>query len=113
MAGASPDTYDVAVVGFGPTGAVASALLGVAGLKVWVADRSRDVYDKPRAIALDHEILRVFQQIGVIDDVMPHVEPFTPSEYFGTDERPVLRTRATMHARDRTEEPPPLGNCAE
>jgi catechol 2,3-dioxygenase-like lactoylglutathione lyase family enzyme len=57
--------YDVAVVGFGPTGAVAAGLLG--GLRtspLSSSDRAREVYDKPRAIALDHEILRVFQQTG-------------------------------------------------
>ncbi len=96
------DVYDVAVVGFGPTGAVAAALLGSAGLKTWIGDRTSKVYDKPRAIALDHEILRVFQQIGVIDQVMPHVEPFTPSEYFGVDGQ--LIKRLTMVAP-----PYPLG----
>jgi 3-(3-hydroxy-phenyl)propionate hydroxylase len=85
------DLVDVAVVGFGPSGAVAAALLGTMGLTVWAGDRSRDIYDKPRAIALDHEILRVFQQIGVVDEVMPHVEPFTPSEYFGVDAQLIKR----------------------
>jgi len=96
------DVFDVALVGFGPTGAVAAALLGGMGLKVWVGDRLHGVYDKPRAIALDHEILRVFQQIGVVDAVMPHLEPFTPSEYFGVDGQ--LIKRMTM-----TAPPYPLG----
>jgi 3-(3-hydroxy-phenyl)propionate hydroxylase len=96
------DGYDVALVGFGPSGAVAAALLGGMGLNVWVGDRLRGVYDKPRAIALDHEILRVFQQIGVIDAVMPHLEPFTPSEYFGVDGQ--LIKRMTM-----IDPPYPLG----
>lgn len=42
-------------------GAVAASLLGQAGLKVYVCDKSTSVYEKPRAIALDHEIMRVFQ----------------------------------------------------
>jgi 3-(3-hydroxy-phenyl)propionate hydroxylase len=96
------DGYDVALVGFGPSGAVAAALLGGMGFRVWVGDRLHGVYDKPRAIALDHEILRVFQQIGVIDAVMPHLEPFTPSEYFGVDGQ--LIKRMTMIAP-----PYPLG----
>jgi 3-(3-hydroxy-phenyl)propionate hydroxylase len=87
---------DVAVVGFGPTGAVAAALLGQAGLRVQVIDRSTEVYPLPRAIALDHEIMRVFQQIGIAEAIAPHVEPFTPSEYFGVDGQ--LIRRMTMVA---------------
>lgn len=94
--------FDVAVVGFGPSGAVAAGLLAGLGLRVWVCDRERDVYDKPRAIAVDHEILRVFQQLGVMDAVAPYLEPFTPSEYFGVDGQ--LIKRLTM-----VEPPYPLG----
>lgn len=94
---------DVAIVGCGPSGAVAAALLGQAGLSVHVVDRQREVYDKPRAIALDHEIMRVFQQLGLVEALAPHVEPFTPSEYFGADGR--LIRRMTMVAP-----PYPLGH---
>jgi 3-(3-hydroxy-phenyl)propionate hydroxylase len=77
--------YDVAIVGFGPTGAVAAGLLGGQGISTFVCDRLHDVYDKPRAIALDHEIMRVFQQLGVVEQVEPFMEPFTNSEYYGMD----------------------------
>ncbi|MES3003661.1 MAG: bifunctional 3-(3-hydroxy-phenyl)propionate/3-hydroxycinnamic acid hydroxylase [Pseudomonadota bacterium] len=88
--------YDVAVVGLGPAGAFASALLGQAGLKVYACDKLEGVYGIPRAIALDHEIMRVFQQLGMLDAVAPHCEPFTPSEYFGVDGK--LIRRMTMVA---------------
>ncbi len=94
---------DVAIVGCGPAGAVAAALLGQAGLSVHVVDRQREVYDRPRAIALDHEIVRVFQQIGLVEALAPHVEPFTPSEFFGVDGQ--LIRRMTMVAP-----PYPLGH---
>ena len=86
-----PTVYDVAIVGFGPSGAVAAGLLGQAGLKTYVCDRLRGVYDRPRAIALDHEIMRVFQQLGVVEAITPYVEPFTPSEYFGVDGQMIRR----------------------
>ncbi|MCK6403493.1 MAG: bifunctional 3-(3-hydroxy-phenyl)propionate/3-hydroxycinnamic acid hydroxylase [Sphaerotilus natans subsp. sulfidivorans] len=85
------DVHDVAIVGFGPVGAVAAALLGQAGLRVWVGDRLPDVHEIPRAIALDHEVMRVFQQIGVAEAVAPFCEPFTPSEYFGVDGQLIRR----------------------
>ncbi|PXW97586.1 3-(3-hydroxy-phenyl)propionate hydroxylase [Sphaerotilus hippei] len=94
--GRGAELFDVAITGFGPAGAVAAALLGQAGLKVWVGDRLPDVHEIPRAIALDHEIMRVFQQIGVIDAIAPYFEPFTNSEYFGVDGQ--LIRRMTMVA---------------
>jgi len=77
--------FDVAIIGFGPTGAVAAALLGQAGLRVHVCDLREDVHDRPRAVALDHEILRVLDEIGVLAQVEPWIEPFTDSEYVGVD----------------------------
>lgn len=91
--------HDVAVVGFGPTGAVAASLLGQLGLDVLVIDRSESIYDKPRAIALDHEIMRVFQQIGIADEISPWVAEYPPSEYRGVDGSIIKRLDAA---------PPPL-----
>lgn len=88
--------FDVAIVGYGPAGAVAAGLLGQAGLSVYVCDRLNGVYEIPRAIALDHEIMRVFQQLGVVQAIEPFCEPFTPSEYFGVDGQ--LIRRMTMVA---------------
>ncbi len=88
--------FDVAIVGYGPVGVVAAGLLGQAGLRVYVCDKLTDVHEIPRAIALDHEIMRVFQQLGVVDAVLPHTEPFTHSEWFGADGQ--LIRRMTMVA---------------
>ena len=46
--------FSVVVAGFGPSGAVAAGLLGNSGISALCVDRSRTVYDKPRAIAVDH-----------------------------------------------------------
>jgi 3-(3-hydroxy-phenyl)propionate hydroxylase len=76
-------TYDVAIVGFGPTAAVAACWLGQAGVKTLVLDKTRTIWEIPRAMALDHEILRVLQNIGVVERVLPHTAPFGASEHFG------------------------------
>jgi 3-(3-hydroxy-phenyl)propionate hydroxylase len=83
--------YDVAIVGFGPTGAIAAGLLGKQGIRTFVCDKLHDVYDKPRAIALDHEITRVFQQMGVAKKIKPFLEPFTDSVYYGVDGQMIKR----------------------
>ncbi|GAB3487003.1 bifunctional 3-(3-hydroxy-phenyl)propionate/3-hydroxycinnamic acid hydroxylase [Curvibacter fontanus] len=83
--------FDVAIVGFGPSGAVAAGLLGAQGIRTYVCDKSREVYDKPRAIAMDHEIIRLFQQMGVARKIKPFVEPFTDSVFYGVDGQIIKR----------------------
>jgi 3-(3-hydroxy-phenyl)propionate hydroxylase len=83
--------YDVAIVGYGPTGAVLAALLGQAGFTVYVCDKLPGVYEIPRALAMDHEIMRVFQQLGLSEALAPFCEPFTPSEYYGVDGQLIRR----------------------
>ena len=88
------DSFDVAVVGLGPTGAVCTALLGSLGLKTIAIEREPAVYDKPRAFALDHEVMRVFEDLGIAAAVAPHTAPFTPSEYYGVDGQLIKRLGA-------------------
>lgn len=95
-------TFDVAIIGFGPTGAVAAGLLGQAGLRVFVADRSAEVYDRPRAFALDHEIMRIFQQLDLAGTIESFTAPLTPSEYYGVDSQLIKRL-------DMVSPPYPLG----
>ena len=94
--------HEVAVIGFGPTGAVLAGLLGAAGFEVLVLDRATGVYDKPRAIALDHEIMRLFDGMGVADAVLPHTAPFPASVHHGADGLPFRRV-------DMVPEPWPMG----
>ncbi len=76
-------TFDVVIVGYGPAGAVAACWLGQLGVKTLVVEKSRTIWEIPRAIALDHEILRVFQNIGVVQRILPHTAPFGASEHYG------------------------------
>jgi 3-(3-hydroxy-phenyl)propionate hydroxylase len=77
--------FDVVIVGFGPAGAIAACWLGQAGVRTLVVEKSRAIWEIPRAIALDHEIMRVFQNIGVVDKVLPHTAPFGASEHYGAE----------------------------
>ena len=62
----------VLVVGLGPVGATLAGLLADAGIRVLAIDKSNDVYPLPRAGHFDHEIMRVFQQLGLADTVLAH-----------------------------------------
>ncbi|MER6220023.1 bifunctional 3-(3-hydroxy-phenyl)propionate/3-hydroxycinnamic acid hydroxylase [Streptomyces sp900105755] len=65
--GTDDDAYDVAVIGFGPTGVTAANLLGGTGLNVVVVEREADVYSRARAISTDEEVIRIWQRIGLAE----------------------------------------------
>ncbi|WP_405534094.1 bifunctional 3-(3-hydroxy-phenyl)propionate/3-hydroxycinnamic acid hydroxylase [Streptomyces sp. NBC_00075] len=61
------ETYDIAVIGYGPTGVTAANLLGALGLSVVVLERDADVYSRARAISTDEEVIRIWQRTGLAD----------------------------------------------
>lgn len=65
------EEFDVAIVGYGPTGATLAHLLGACGLKVLVLEREGAAYHLPRAVHFDAEVMRVFQWIGIAEAVEP------------------------------------------
>ena len=64
-------TYDLAIVGYGPTGMTLAALMGQQGHRVVVLDRYQSLYNLPRAACFDDEIMRTFQKLQVADEVLP------------------------------------------
>ena len=69
------DSTEVAVVGFGPVGATLANLLGQAGIRTCVYERSTEPYPLPRACHLDAEIMRIFQNAGLGDEMAALTEP--------------------------------------
>ena len=61
--------FDVAIVGYGPVGAVVANFLGSYGIKTVVFERETKAYHLPRAIGFNHEIMRIFQQLGLDSEI--------------------------------------------
>lgn len=77
--------HDVAIVGYGPVGATFANLLSRYGLTVAVVEQAAGIYDKPRAITIDHEVLRVFQACGIADVLEKGIAPHPGTHYLGVD----------------------------
>src|SRR5947207_2324738 len=79
------ESTDILVIGYGPTGATAANLLGRRGYRVVVVDQAAAIYDKPRAITADQEVLRIFQEIGVADEVVASSTPHPGTDFVGLE----------------------------
>lgn len=60
---------DVAIIGLGPVGGTLASLLGKLGLSVAVFERESSHYPLPRAVHYDAETMRVFQTIGIAQEM--------------------------------------------
>src|SRR5260370_10896 len=80
---------DVAIVGFGPVGAMLAGLLGRRGLDGVVVEREMDVFALPRAAHIDPTGLRALQDLGCLDRVPPDMM-LNPGLHFVTADRQLL-----------------------
>lgn len=67
---------DVVIVGAGPVGLMIANILGREGVRVVLLEQLDSIIDYPRAIGLDDEALRVFQSVGLANELLPHTTPF-------------------------------------
>jgi 3-(3-hydroxy-phenyl)propionate hydroxylase len=88
-------THDVVIIGCGPVGALCANLLGREGLSVLVLEKELDHYPLPRAVHLDHEMMRLFQSAGVIDRVLPDMIAADGHLHIGADHG-VIRYMGTV-----------------
>ncbi len=87
---------DVLVVGAGPVGLTAAALLSAAGVRVLVVECHAGTSNEPKAISIDDESLRTFASAGVIDRVLRIITPGIGTRYYGADGAPLFQARATV-----------------
>ncbi len=86
--------YDVIIVGAGPVGLTLANLLGPSGLRVLVLEKESTLPEQPRAVALDDECLRIWQQCGLIEALLPFVAQGNEGDivftYRRADNRPIF-----------------------
>lgn len=78
-------TVDVIIVGCGPVGALAANLCAAQGLSVFALEREPMPYPLPRAVHIDHEMMRLFQTAGIVDAVRCDVSESDGHVHLGAD----------------------------
>ena len=87
--------HDVIIIGCGPVGALAANLLGKSGLSVLAIEKEAAPHPLPRAVHIDHEMMRLFQSAGVIDRVLPDMRETDGHLHVGADHG-VIRYMGTV-----------------
>lgn len=87
--------FDVCIIGCGPVGAMGAALLAREGLNVIVLEKEPAPYSLPRAVHLDHEMMRLFQSAGVIDRICSGMRETDGHLHIGADHG-VIRYMGTV-----------------
>lgn len=85
MTSVSEAAYDVAIVGCGPVGALAANLLGPTGFRVVVLEQEAAPHPLPRAVHLDHEMMRLFQNAGLVQRLAPLMRETEGHLHIGAD----------------------------
>jgi len=69
------ESFDVAIVGYGPVGQALAILLGQYGWRVGVFEKQPAAYPLPRAVHFDHEVARILQAAGIGHELPRLTEP--------------------------------------
>jgi 2-polyprenyl-6-methoxyphenol hydroxylase-like FAD-dependent oxidoreductase len=91
---ATKTDYDVAIVGYGPVGQSLAGLLGMAGHRVGVFERFGSLYALPRAAHFDHEVMRIWQRLGVVDEIAEDLYALDRYVWFGADGEQIMTMAA-------------------
>ncbi|MEO1404951.1 MAG: bifunctional 3-(3-hydroxy-phenyl)propionate/3-hydroxycinnamic acid hydroxylase [Pseudomonadota bacterium] len=94
--------HDILIIGLGPVGAILASLCARSGLSVKVIERDYEVYKEPRAIVLDHEVVRQLGLIDCAEEVLAYSTPGHGYEFINAD-------REILTARDAPPGPMPTG----
>ncbi len=83
--------YDVLIAGGGPTGITLAALLAQRDVSVLVVEKEAEIYPLPRAAHIDHEIMRVFQEVGIADRIAETFRTASNYEFLNAKRQLLMR----------------------
>jgi 2-polyprenyl-6-methoxyphenol hydroxylase-like FAD-dependent oxidoreductase len=82
---------DVVIVGYGPVGQAAAAMLARRGHRVAAYERFAEIYRLPRAVYFDDEIMQVWQSLGIADELAGELLPASSYDWFGADGELIMK----------------------
>ncbi len=86
----------VLIVGAGPCGVTIANYMGLYGVDAVILDRSAEILDYPRAVGIDDEAMRVYQTIGLADEITADMIRNQPLRYYDAKGRYLAEIRPVL-----------------
>ena len=61
--------FDVIIIGLGPSGGTLANLLAMNNLSILILEKEASIYNLPRAVHFDGQTQRIFQSMGIMDQI--------------------------------------------
>ena len=67
--------FDLAIIGYGPVGAAAANIFAAKDFNIIVIEPKKEIWDIPRAVHFDGQVQRIFQSMGIFDQIEKIIDP--------------------------------------
>lgn len=84
-------TFDVIISGFGPVGSLLAIFLAKKGHQVAIFERWSERYPLPRAVCIDHEMLRMLRTLGLDEKLNEIIHAGGSYDWVNADWKPLVQ----------------------
>ena len=91
--------FDIAIIGFGPVGAAAANIFANKGFSIIVIDPKIEIWDIPRAVHFDGQTQRIFQSMGIFDEVEKIIDPIKGVNFLNRNGKTLLSVGFEDHPK--------------
>ena len=92
-------SYDIAIIGYGPVGAAAANIFGSKGFNILVIDPKEKIWDIPRAVHFDGQTQRIFQSMGLIDEIKEILDPAEKIKFIDSNGKTLVEVSLKDHTQ--------------
>ncbi|MDC0080227.1 FAD-dependent monooxygenase, partial [Pseudomonadota bacterium] len=91
--------FDIAIVGFGPVGAAAANMFAESGFNIIVLEPKHEIWDIPRAVHFDGQTQRIFQSMGIFDQIQEIIDPILGVNFINRNGKELLSVGFENHPK--------------
>ena len=91
--------FDLAIVGYGPVGAAAANIFAAKGFNIIVIEPKKEIWDIPRAVHFDGQVQRIFQSMGIFDQIEKIIDPIMGINFINRSGKKLLSVGFEDHPK--------------